>query len=219
MFTKSQVLTLTFLLSACSAIPNNIAPGYKETFNTMRTLIVGYEDDLITNELVSNIPYASMSLKIGKGPTGLIILESVAGDNYNWVSADSIYLVIRNGKVIKTEGLANDLFEVINSDKKFEEIFANKKDKDIAYYSYEDPQISNIKLDLSYQVKDKEMINILGKQKELIHIEENVKSSQFGWNFNNHYWVDDNFFVWKSLQTVNPKIPQFELTVTKKPSL
>ena len=60
---------------------------------------------------------------------------------------------------------------------------------------------------------------MIGKQRELIHIEENVKSSQFGWNFNNHYWVDDNFFVWKSLQTVNPKIPQFELTVTKKPSL
>ena len=43
-----------------------------------------------------------MLLKIGKGPNGLMILESLNDDDYTWVSADGVYLVINNGKIIKT---------------------------------------------------------------------------------------------------------------------
>ena len=61
-------------------------------------------------------------------------------------------------------------------------------------------------------------LDILGEKKQLTHIVEEIRNSTYGWNFTNHYWLDDNYFVWKSIQTVNPKIPSFELIVTKKPS-
>ena len=54
-----------------------------------------------------------MTLNVGKGPKGLMILES---NNYNlntWVSADSVYITERNGKIIQTKGLGNNLEELL----------------------------------------------------------------------------------------------------------
>tara|TARA_B100000575_G_scaffold294552_1_gene311447 strand:- start:467 stop:1129 length:663 start_codon:yes stop_codon:yes gene_type:complete len=220
MILKFKLLLMTvILLNACSSISNNIAPGYAETFNTFRVLLTGYEDNLISEELVRNIPYASMALKIGNGPKGLIILESVDGDTFTWVSADSIYLVIKGGRIIKTEGLENDLKNTLYPKTGLKDILSGLDPKIVAYYSYENPEINNLKLDLNYKVKDREIVDIFGKEKELIHLVEEIRNSTYGWNFTNHYWVDESYYVWKSIQTVNPKIPPFELTVTKKPSL
>ena len=43
--------------------------------NAIKTLIYGYPDYPVTRELVESIPYASMKVKIGKGPAGLTILQ------------------------------------------------------------------------------------------------------------------------------------------------
>ena len=102
------------ILSGCNSVPiNNVAPGYLETFQSIKNALIGFEGNIITRELVDNIPYASMTLKIGKGPKGLMILESVMNEEYTWISADSIYLVIENGRIVKTEGLENDLKRII----------------------------------------------------------------------------------------------------------
>ena len=70
----SPIFLFLIFLSSCSAIDSSrIAPGYSEAFKALKNAIVGYEDALITNELVRNIPYASSTMKIGKGPKGLII--------------------------------------------------------------------------------------------------------------------------------------------------
>ena len=69
-------LTLITLMSNCSAIDTSkVAPGYKETYIAMRNAIVGFPQSDISPEVIRNIPYASMLMQIGKGPTGLIILE------------------------------------------------------------------------------------------------------------------------------------------------
>jgi hypothetical protein len=62
------------------------------------------------------------------------------------------------------------------------------------------------------------MVTILGETRELSKITETVRNNYLGWKFSNFYWVDKDFFVWKSDQIVNPKIPVFHIEVTKKPS-
>ena len=105
----SITFSLMFLISCSSFSTNNIAPGYLETFKSIKNAVMGFESEFITRELVNNIPYASLTLKIGKGPKGLLILESLKNEKSYWVSADSIYLVIKDGRIIRTEGLENDL--------------------------------------------------------------------------------------------------------------
>ena len=79
----------------------------------IKNALVGYENTEITPELIKNIPYASSLVRVGKGPYGLMILESIRGDTATWVTADGIYLIIKNGKIIKTKGFTNNLSNML----------------------------------------------------------------------------------------------------------
>ena len=72
-----------------------------------------YENDIDPN-IIKNIPYASMLVRIGKGPTALMILESINEDSFTWVSADGVYLVTKNGKIVKTG--CSDLAQELEKD-------------------------------------------------------------------------------------------------------
>ena len=217
---KITKFLILIAFSGCATFPtNNIAPGYLETFNSIKNAIIGFESDgYITRDLVNNIPYASMTLKIGKGPKGLLILESINNDELTWISADPIYLVIKNGRIIKTEGLDNDLKEIIYSELNFKQIFNKNIEKFNVFYSYRNPELNNLELHFNYSLIGKESITILDEVLELSLIHEEVSNNTLGWKFTNKYWIDSDYFIWKSYQTINPKIPVFNMEVTKKPS-
>ena len=212
-----KILPLIFL-SGCASLPNNIAPGYVDTYKTIKGFIVVYPDNVVSRQLVNNIPYASMSLKIGKGPKGLIILESINEEELTWITADPIYLVVKNGRIIKTEGLENDLSETIYPKTNFKQIFAEDIKNLTAYYSYKNPSLFNLEVVLYYSIDSPEEVIILDETRELSKVTEIVRNDFLGWKFSNFYWVDKDFFVWKSEQIINPTIPVFQLEVTKKPS-
>ena len=107
---KNYIILLFVLsLNACASIDKSrIAPGYVEAFKAIKQVLTGYENN-IEPQMIKNIPYASMLVKIGNGPTALMILESITEEGYSWVSADGVYLVTRNGKIIKTYGAPKPL--------------------------------------------------------------------------------------------------------------
>ena len=97
-------------MSGCSSLDlSRVAPGYVGAYEAIKVLLIGHENDNITPELIKNIPYASMTLNVGKGPKGLMILESKTYDLSTWVSADNVYITEKNGKIIQTKGLGNNL--------------------------------------------------------------------------------------------------------------
>ena len=82
---KSILLLLLIILASCATIDSNrIAPGYAEAYNSIKQLVLGVENN-IPPEVIQNIPYASMLVKIGRGPSALMILESVNDEKYTWV--------------------------------------------------------------------------------------------------------------------------------------
>ncbi len=213
-------LTLITLMANCSAIDTSkVAPGYKETYIAMRNAIVGFPQSEISPEVIRNIPYASMLMQIGKGPTGLIILERKEGQQYTWLSADEIYLIMKKGKIVETSGLSNNLIDVFQSTLPFKEIIDGELRELKGYYSYDDPPLKNLSLVFNYKFVGKEKIQILESRKELFKIEEKGSSEILGWKFTNFYWVDENYLVWKSSQTLSPKLPRINYTLTKKPSI
>ena len=110
------ILVLTFLISSCSSFDlNRVAPGYVEAYKTLKVYLMGNEERVITAEIIERIPYASLLIKIGNGPEGLMILESKEDTKSIWVSADDIYLLKANGKVVQTKGLPNNLDEILYS--------------------------------------------------------------------------------------------------------
>ncbi len=203
------------IFSSCSSFGNlgtNFAPAYVEAYKAIKNAVVGYEDTGITKEIIDNIPYASSLLKIGKGPQGLLILESISSNKETWVSADGVYLVVKNGRIIQTAGLNNNLTNFISPNK------ASIGQTYKHYYSYDNPYLRDLEAKVELKIKGKEEIKIFDETFNLQLIEEEVANAYLGWSFTNKYWIDDEYNVIKSIQQFSPKLPEFTMVITKKPS-
>lgn len=211
-----NLIFLFVAVSGCSSLSNSIAPGYSEAFRTINNAVFGYKDTQITKEIIDNIPYASSLLKIGKGPQGLLILESLSGNKETWISADDVYLVIQNGRIIKTAGLNNNLIDFISPVKDFNGLDQDQVNR--YFYSYDQPYLRNLEVRAELKVKTKEPVELFNKTLNLLLIEEEITNDYLGWNYTNRFWVNDQGEVIKSIQYISPRLPPFFLLVTKKPS-
>jgi len=203
-------------LISCSSLNNGkIAPGYFQAFESMTNLIFGY-DNQIDPQIIENIPYASIKVRIGNGPEALMILQRVNGDEYTWVSADEVYLVIKNGKIIKTQGLPNNLFEKLTTFRGWKDI-TDKDEVFISYSSFRNPVLNNLEVSSKYSNEGKTELQLTFVKKELLLINERILAESIGWKKTNSYWLDENNFVWKSKQHISPRLPPIHYEITKKP--
>ena len=210
------------LLSSCASLDTNkIAPSYIAAYSSIKGAIFGYEDVNITRDLVKKIPYASAKLKIGKGSSGLLILESIKGNQTTWVSADNVLILVRDGRIIRTLGLINNLTSYQSVDQSFKDLLSNSDSllNYYSYYSYDEPLLHNLRVEVSLLIKGTQDVELLGEVRSLVLVEELITSKEINWTKKNKYWVDpDTFFVWKSIQYISPKLPKFVFEVTKKPA-
>ena len=108
---------LLILVVSCSTLDSSkIAPGYKEAFDSIKLIVFGDNSRLFSYEDINKIPYASILLKIGKGPEGLLILESENKGKSTWVSADDVRFLMQDGRITQTSGLNNNLTDLIFPD-------------------------------------------------------------------------------------------------------
>jgi len=119
------ILVLISLLLSCSTTPlkeNVVSTSVKNFFtsnlwiNSFSKVIFGYPDYPLTRQMIEDIPYASLRIKIGKGPAGLMILQEKVNERYSWVSKDSVLLNIKGGRIIRSSNLNNDLVDYYYDD-------------------------------------------------------------------------------------------------------
>ena len=75
-----------------------------------------------------------------------------------------------------------------------------------------------MKVNVERRFVRKESVQLLGHEKQLNLIEERIENDYIGWRATNKFWVDDEMFIWKSHQSISPKLPKFYIEVTKKPA-
>ncbi|MFL2706890.1 MAG: YjbF family lipoprotein [Gammaproteobacteria bacterium] len=210
-----SIFLLIGLTSCANINTSNIAPGYTQAYSALKQYFTGFQNT-IEPQVIKNIPYASMLVKIGNGPTALMILESKNNDDYSWVSADGVYLIINNGKIIKTHGLSNNLNETLTPSIIWSDDLYDNKDF-VSYRSFSLPTLNNLKVISSYSKNTPSDVELMFTKKKLTLIEEQIHSKEVGWSALNQYWVDDSNFVWKSVQNISPRLPEVHIEVTKKP--
>ena len=217
---RSFVLIL-FLFSCASFDTSNIASNFQTAYIAAKNAIFGYPDIEIDEALIESIPYASMSIKIGNGPKGLLVLESLSGEEEIWVSADRVYIVIKKGRIVKTFGLLNNLTDFQSSANSFEDFMKKniKSDQFYSYYSYDKPRLSDLRTHVQMRNLGSEKIQLLRGEKDLFCIQEIIKNTYLGWEVVNKYWVDEEGYVWKSIQNISPKLPEISFEITKKPAI
>ena len=216
---KNIVLLLIIsVLYSCSTVPMNT-----QTYQLVYAGIFGYEDIDLDSSYIEQLPYSSMKVKIGKGPGGLAILESMNEDKETWVTSDEIFLIIKGGRIIGSYGLVEtNLVDYQSKDPNFK-LFIDSKQKEFTSYrvlSYDNPEALNVRFKVITTYKGVEQITILNYARELVLIEETIQNDYLNWKTTNKFWVDkDSGFVWKSIQTYAPNLPNFKLEVTKRPPL
>lgn len=213
---KLSVICLFFIVSCSYIDTNRIAPGYTEAFKAIDIAIFGYPENEISTAVIRSIPYASSLVKIGKGPIGLMILSSKENDIETWVSADGVKIFIYQGRIIRTSGLTNNLVDYVLP--KGANLFSPHNLKLQSYKSFEKPELINLEVQIFLYKKGKQMVKLHDREIELYLIEEEVINNELGWSRVNKYWLDDQGFVWKSEQFVSPRLPKFQIEITKKPS-
>lgn len=210
-FLKSFLMYILLICCGCSSLGSNIAPGYSDAIKLAKNYIYGPPDN-IDPEVIRNIPYASMKLRIGKGSTGLLILEQKIGKVEYWVSADEVYVVIKNGRVIQTSGLENNLIRTTSHENLFTE------ESSYSYLnSYDNPKLDSFKVNAYLESGKLIEVDLNSGNKTLLLLEESLKNDYTGWNVTNKYWIDSEGYVWKSIQHISPKLPPFYIEITKRP--
>ena len=219
-----HLVVILFFGVACSTIgTDDVAPGFRVAYDSIKKAVFGYPDDFITKELVESIPFATLSLQIGKGPKGLLVLEELNSEGSLWVSRDKVYIRLVDGRIVRTLGLNNNLKSYLSPEILFYNLVKEERPafkEFYAYYSYDEPELNNLRAKVQIREISEDLINILGKERKVLLFEEKVENNYLGWKISNLYWVDyEDGFVWKSSQHISPKLPEFKIEITKKPAI
>jgi len=215
-----SIFSFLFVLNCCATIPPEVGGKWRAAFDGVINYYQGYPDYPITAQMIDEIPYASLRMKIGDGPAGLVILQEINNDVYTWVSADNVVFSFRNGRIIETHGLLNNLTNITMSisDESYKVDFQEQKNY-VRILSLSNPEVNSLKIVVNKKVIGKEVINILGKDHETYLVEEYLTNEYINWEYKNYFWVDTSTgFVWKSIQQIAPNVPPIKIEILKKPA-
>lgn len=98
-------LLLLGLLQGCS-------PGQQSMMETFDTALRGDKDITLSDEYIRTLPYSSMYLRLNEGQQIFVVLGFIEQGKSKWLTADHATIVTRNGRLLKTTGLHNNLLDV-----------------------------------------------------------------------------------------------------------
>ena len=217
-FPRYQVYFLLLTLLAPTLISCGGGLGV-DVVGAIKLTVVGSPDVPISRDLVDGIPYATIAVKIGKGPRSLLVLWRIEGDALHWVSADGAVIVTRGGRVIRTAGLPTTIRDtlILGADPVVTGLQL-ELEKTTFTRQVDFPSTGTVVMSSNFKVVGPKPINIVEIDLETILVEEEVVAGHLNWKFTNRYWVDPvDGFVWRSRQTIARDFPPVVIEVLKPP--
>jgi hypothetical protein len=160
-----------------------------------------------------------MSAKIGNRPRALMVLGRVDQKELSWFSANRVVFVTREGRLIRTAGLAANLKHTQLIDKDYLKTLNDEQHPTGAVRRLVDlgpPDRYGILITSSLESLGPSPIEISELQFETELFRETNRARDLDWSFENLFWVDPgNGLIWKSTQYIHPDIPPLELELLK----
>jgi hypothetical protein len=178
------------ILSSCSYI------SYSDALPLIKTAIVGVEDIEITDEFIAQQEYSFAKFKMGRSGIAILTLAYINDDIFEWVSSTNEKIYTYNGKIIKTEGLINNI-NILNIDDLIESSFETGKQYSVLV-NLTNPQAL---------VEQKSQYTFTSNL-----ITETVFIPSLNKNFENFYYINDsNGRIVRTIQSIHPRLPKIEI--------
>lgn len=205
------LITASAVLGGCtnSVAGRTLATALETSFGDASAFDPDYPDKL---------PYASMAVSIKNNRKALLVLAKVDQEDLHWMSADRGVFVTRNGRLVRTVGMPENLVgtQFLGADF-FEEggvpggaALSRKRLIDIAPGNR-----FGMVVEATLSRGPREIVRINKRQYETVRLVESCMVPQLSWVFQNVYWMDDQGMIWKSIQHTVPGAPAIEMEVTK----
>jgi hypothetical protein len=189
--------------------------------DAFRISVLGHPNVPIKRSTVSSLPYASIGAKIGKGPRSLLILWREDRKDLHWLSADNAAIVTRNGRVVKTAGLPENLRDTrsVGQDPLATGLVSEGAPTNYRRVVETDAPTYDLEIQSRFERIGARQITIAEIEFDTILYEEECAAKTVNWSFRNRYWVDPaDGFVWRSQQAIARSFPQIEIEVLKPPA-
>ena len=190
------VLLGAALLAGCGSLA-------QASFKSVAIAISGKPDIAPDPDAVAANRFAQIKVN-GSDGGAILVLGNIDGERQAWYSTDRSIVFLQDGLVVATHGGRSELRGMsIEGSNPFHDLrkveagtTVHRRYDVMPGYHY------GMRVTGTLQPLGQETLSILGKPRELLHIQETLDGA--GWSTRNHYWVDPgNGFIWKSVQAIS----------------
>jgi len=193
-----RFIFIIIFITSCGNLPI----AYIQNFSSVNNVIFGYKDFKITNDIFDSYEYSFIKVRFGRGAHSILILAYVNNDIYEWVGEDDVRIFTKNGRVIKTLGLNQNL-EIKNSRNILLPESLNSYES-VNLYS---PDVYSVTMSSKFFSEDAQLEKLESKI-EVNRIEEHFEISSIGWKETNYYFVNSSTnMVEETFQHIHPRLP------------
>ncbi len=175
----------------------------------------------VTKDQATAIPYASIGYRLNDGPEQLLVLATDSGGEQLWTSGAHVVIVTRDGRIVRTVGLTQDVSAVTPQKGQQLTSLAQVRERSLTTTRLEDfPSIPiyGAAVTCTANPRGPETIVVLGRGVTTRKVDESCRSDSLSWSFTDTYWVDpQSTLVWRSIQHVSPKGEKVEVETLRPP--
>ncbi len=194
------------LIAGCNAI--GTAFTYTEAASFIKGYALGFPEDVVSEQKLEDINASVANIKIGRGPSSLVVLAYINDGSHEWVSNDNIQVFSKNGQVYKTMGLASDVtYEPINY---LDSNNLNKSFSSTVSFYQPDLFLTSV---INFIKKSDKKVTLMRNDKkiEATLYTHNFYIPSIKWDGVNYYYVDDTGFILSAEQDLHPNLPKFKI--------
>jgi len=185
-----KFILVCFMINACSYI------SYSDAIPLIKNAVIGVEDIEINKEFIDQKEFSFAKFKMGRSGIAILTLAYINNGIYEWVSATNEKIYTFNGKIIKTEGLVNNI-NILNIQDLLESSSLEKANLNILVNLTNPSAV--VEHTLQYTLTDRAIL-------------EKVTIPSLNKNFVNYYYFNElNGRIVRTSQYIHPRLPRIDI--------
>ena len=205
-----KILLIFIAILLCSCSSDRMIRDISKTVIEMQNISKDKPIKSFTREMLGEINYPLIEIRTTGILRQTLMLPLSTRDGYvNYTSGSGQIITMQGAAVTKTNGINNGLIS-LKLNEKSPLVNLTKPDNWLENGTKEYTFLSvlnsskNINFLCKFSKKEKEKVNIVGITNYFVKFEESCKNKNL--SFKNQYWVDDEGFVWKSVQWIGQNL-------------